>query len=258
MMKTRKRFSFADSSRIRQMRGCPISPVYTSEANSTPVPSKPRTASIALARSRAVKPFLSLEVPQPPSNPAAHTAKIMPAPVRRLELPDRQSRVLRTIFKGLSLSNCGVVAALAFAAAAGAATIPLTKITATGETPQLSSGYPADKFGASVAVSADGSTAVVGGFGDNGGRGAVWFFDHDAGGWRQLPKLTNTATVGAAWFGDSVALSADGHTAIVGAPLDNVNVGSAWIYTRTSADWELQAKLTGSEPSSAVEDGFGI
>jgi FG-GAP repeat len=166
--------------------------------------------------------------------------------------------VLRTLSRALSLSHYGVVAALVLATAAGAAAVPLTKISATDETPIVSSGYPADKFGTSLAVSQSGSTAVVGGFGDDGGRGAVWFFDHDAAGWHQLPKLTNTATVGAAWFGDSVALSADGRTAIVGAPFDNVNVGSAWVYTRTGAGWQLQAKLTGSEPSSSVEDGFGI
>jgi len=166
--------------------------------------------------------------------------------------------VLRTRFRALSVSHLGVVAMLVFAATVGAAAFPLHKITATDETPQVSSGYPADKFGSSVAISQNGSTAVVGAFGDDGGRGAVWFFDHNTAGWHQLPKVTNTATVGAAWFGDSVALSADGRTAIVGAPFDNVNVGSAWVYIRTSAGWQLQTKLTGSEPSSTVEDGFGI
>lgn len=154
-----------------------------------------------------------------------------------------------------------LVALCVGATAAGSATAALapstTKIVPSDEQRQASSGY-AGKYGASVALSADATTALVGGFEDNGGAGSAWFLTRDAGGWHQQPKVTSQGTVGAAWFADSVALSANGSTALIGAPLDNVNVGSAWVFTRGSSGWTQQAKLIGSTPSATVQDGFGI
>jgi hypothetical protein len=45
----------------------------------------------------------------------------------------------------------------------------------------------------------------------------------------------------------SVALSADGNTAIVGGQYDNVNVGAAWVFTRTGGAWSQEdTKLVGA------------
>jgi hypothetical protein len=47
--------------------------------------------------------------------------------------------------------------------------------------------------------------------------------------------------------GTSVALSADGNTAIVGGPLDNGDTGAAWVYTRSGNIWSQQGdKLVGT------------
>ena len=73
--------------------------------------------------------------------------------------------------------------------------------------------------GFSVAVSADGNTAIVGGPKDNAAAGAAWVFTRSGGVWSQQgSKLVGTGAVGAAAQGCSVALSADGNTAIVGGP----------------------------------------
>jgi len=40
--------------------------------------------------------------------------------------------------------------------------------------------------------------------------------------------------------GSSVALSADGNTAIVGGPLDNSGVGAAWVFTQSGGAWTQQ------------------
>ncbi len=40
--------------------------------------------------------------------------------------------------------------------------------------------------GGSVALSADGNTAIVGGYGDNNGAGAAWVFTRSGGVWTQL------------------------------------------------------------------------
>jgi hypothetical protein len=76
--------------------------------------------------------------------------------------------------------------------------------------------------GSSVAISADGNTAIVGGPDDNidasgtTGVGAAWVFIRSGGAWvQQGPKLVGSGAVGQ---GFSVALSADGNIAIVGGP----------------------------------------
>jgi hypothetical protein len=155
----------------------------------------------------------------------------------------------------------GVLAVCIAVVAAGTATAALVpsakKIAPIDEQRQASSGY-SGKYGNSVALSSDATTALIGGFEDNGGAGSAWFLTRDASGWHQQPKVTTKGTVGAAWFGDSVALSDDGGTALIGAPLDNVSVGSAWVFTHSTSGWTQQAKLIGSAPSSTVQDGFGV
>src|SRR5437870_5081803 len=84
--------------------------------------------------------------------------------------------------------------------------------------------------GISVALSADGNTAIVGGLNDNAGAGAVWVFTRSGGVWTQQgSKLVGTGAVGNAAQGVSVALSADGNTAFVGGREDNVGAGAAWV-----------------------------
>jgi hypothetical protein len=101
--------------------------------------------------------------------------------------------------------------------------------------------------GSSVALSADGNTALVGGPGDNTNTGAAWVFTRSGGVWTQQGnKLVGSGAVGAAQ-GWSVALSADGNTALVGAPNDNNGFGTVWIFTHSSGVWTQQgAKLVGS------------
>ncbi|HSY52203.1 MAG TPA: hypothetical protein VLC46_25605 [Thermoanaerobaculia bacterium] len=102
--------------------------------------------------------------------------------------------------------------------------------------------------GTSVAVSADGNTAVVGGTRDSGGIGATWVWTRSAGVWTQQSKLAGSDTAGAFVLqGASVAISADGNTAIVGGPRDNNYEGAAWVFTRNAGVWTQQgAKLVGS------------
>ncbi len=112
------------------------------------------------------------------------------------------------------------------------------------------------KLGASVALSADGDTAIVGGPSDKGNIGAAWVFTRSGGVWTQQEwtqqktlqtKLVGTGAVGEAYQGQSVALSADGNTAIVGGPVDNAYAGAAWVFTRSGGVWTQQGgKLVGT------------
>ncbi|HEX7679608.1 MAG TPA: hypothetical protein VF713_15860, partial [Thermoanaerobaculia bacterium] len=101
--------------------------------------------------------------------------------------------------------------------------------------------------GQSVALSADGNTAIVGGVVD-GSSGAAWVWTRSGGVWsQQSAKLVGSGAAGNASQGQSVALSADGNTAIVGGGFDNSQAGAAWVWTRSAGVWTQQgAKLVGS------------
>jgi hypothetical protein len=101
--------------------------------------------------------------------------------------------------------------------------------------------------GQSVALSADGSTAIVGGISDKGFAGAAWVWTRSGGVWIQQAKLAGSDAAGVALQGSSVALSADGNTAIVGGSEDNHFAGAAWIWIRSGGVWTQQGpKLVGS------------
>ena len=85
----------------------------------------------------------------------------------------------------------------------------------------------------SVALSVDGSTAIVGAPGDNSNVGAAWVFVRNGSTWTQQTKLVGTGGIGTSRQGTSVALSADGNTAIVGGVNDNAGAGAAWVFTRS-------------------------
>jgi PKD repeat protein len=103
------------------------------------------------------------------------------------------------------------------------------------------------QFGFSVALSSDGDTALIGARGDGGQVGAAWVFIRSGSTWTQQgAKLTGTDEIGKGEFGSGVALSADGDTALIGAPSDNGNVGGAWIFTRSGSTWTQRGgKLIG-------------
>ena len=89
----------------------------------------------------------------------------------------------------------------------------------------------AARQGHSVALSADGSTALLGGFGDNSDQGAAWVFVREGTAWSQQgSKLVGSGSVGAARQGESVALSSDGSTALLGGTRDNSFQGAGWVF----------------------------
>jgi Bacterial Ig-like domain (group 3)/Divergent InlB B-repeat domain len=114
--------------------------------------------------------------------------------------------------------------------------------------------------GQSVAVSADGNTVLVGGSGDNGDTGAAWVFVRSGSTWSQQgPKLVGSDAAGVPFQGQSVALSADGNTAVVGGWNDNSGTGAAWVYTRSGTTWSQQGpKLVGSGASGPAHQGFSV
>jgi PKD repeat protein len=127
------------------------------------------------------------------------------------------------------------------------------QLTGTGESAE-------GKFGNSVALSADGDTALIGAPAEGGDVGAAWVFTRSGSTWTQQgPKLTGTGESGEGEFGASVALSADGETALVGSPADYDNAGAAWVFTRSGSTWTQQgAKLVANDESELEHSLFGV
>src|ERR1039457_2514127 len=115
--------------------------------------------------------------------------------------------------------------------------------------------------GQSAALSGDGNTAIVGGPFDNNGVGTVWAYTRSGGVWgQQGGKLVGTGAVGGAGQGNSVALSYDGNTALVGGPNDYNNAGAAWVFTRSGGVWSQQGgKLVGAgAPDALPKQGLSV
>jgi len=143
-----------------------------------------------------------------------------------------------------------------------------------------------DFFGAAVALSADGTTLVVGAPGEassatgvNGdssdnalpGAGAAYIFSSEGDGWSQeaYVKASRGGTGDA--FGTTIALSADGSTLAIGAPYEasaahgvdgdetddsSLDVGAVYVFERIGSVWSQAAYLKAS--NSDAEDYFGI
>ena len=140
------------------------------------------------------------------------------------------------------------------------------------------------RFGWSVALSADGNTALVGAPSEDGGAGAAWTFTREPNGWKQagaklmIPEATleqepcnnveedeeegeepGEGESRPCHFGRTVALSADGETAVVGAPRENANAGAVWTFTRTEAGgWSTGTELSSPEALGPQRFGVGL
>jgi hypothetical protein len=123
-----------------------------------------------------------------------------------------------------------------------------------------------DFFGTAVALSADGTTAFIGSSDTNSEQGAVYVY-HVAseGAWvnNSTPLATLTPSGGSEGeaFGDSVDVSGDGTTAIIGASGLNNGSGAAYIYAASSeSTWSDSSTPSATLSDSAVNEfaAFGI
>ena len=110
--------------------------------------------------------------------------------------------------------------------------------------PDCTGGATNDQFGYSVALSADGSTALVGAYGRSSSMGAAYVFTRSGSVYSQTAALTATGGANDDYFGISVALSADGNTALVGATGRNTSTGAAYVFTRSNGVYSQTATLT--------------
>lgn len=159
-----------------------------------------------------------------------------------------------TAIIGGQVDNGGVGAAWVFTRSNGTWTQQGAKLVGTGYTGTT------PYQGTSVALSADGNTAMIGGIGDNTNQGAVWVFVRSGGTWTQQgSKLVAAGNTGAARLGIDVSLSADGNTAIAGGYQDNSNAGATWVFTRSGTTWtQSGTKLVGTGSVGSAFQGGSV
>ncbi|MHB8735809.1 MAG: FG-GAP repeat protein [Terriglobales bacterium] len=127
-----------------------------------------------------------------------------------------------------------------------------------------------DRFGRSVALSGDGSTALVGAyyktiytrFGANVGQGAAYVFTRSGTTWSPQQELKADDGAANDRFGNAVALSVDGSTALVGARSKTIGAnsyhGAAYVFTRSGTTWSQQQELTASDGAAGDYFGYAV
>ena len=145
-----------------------------------------------------------------------------------------------------------------------------------------------DYFGWSVALSANGDTLVVGApyeassaTGINGNQGdnsaadsgAVYVFTRSGTMWSQQAYVKASNTGAGDSFGESVALSGDGDTLVVGAPHEDSSAtgihgnpvnnsaqssGAAYVFGRSGTTWTQQAYVKASNTEAADYFGYSV
>jgi IPT/TIG domain/FG-GAP repeat len=89
------------------------------------------------------------------------------------------------------------------------------------------------EFGKSVALSPDGTYALIGGPHESNNSGAAWLFTRSGESWVQQQTVTGRGEEEYPYtgLGGSVAISADGSTAVIGGPGYNHSFGAAWMFS---------------------------
>ena len=116
-----------------------------------------------------------------------------------------------------------------------------------------------DTFGNSVSLSQDGNTALIGAmYATVNGKvyqGAAYILTRTGTVWSAPTKLVAPDGVVNDLFGDQVALSGDGATALIAAPQNQSDRGSVYISNRTGNNWSAPVKLVAAD--GLAGDFFG-
>jgi hypothetical protein len=116
---------------------------------------------------------------------------------------------------------------------------------------ELTSSFSPSSFGSSVSISGDGTTAIVGDPLGGDGSGNAVVFRYDGISWDSGTELTSSFSP--ASFGNSVSISGDGTTAIVGDPSGGDGSGNAIVFRYNGSSWDSGIELT--SPVSSINFG---
>ncbi|MHB8647027.1 MAG: IPT/TIG domain-containing protein [Thermomicrobiales bacterium] len=150
-----------------------------------------------------------------------------------------------------------VIGAFGKSNATGAAHVFVRSGTTWSQQQKLTAndGAGSDRFGTSVGMSGDGTTAVIGASNKDNATGAAYVFLRSGTTWSQQQKLIATDGAGGDEFGSAVSVSGDGTTAVIGARYKNNLTGAAYVFVLSSTTWSQQQKLTAND--GVTNDDFG-
>ncbi len=118
-----------------------------------------------------------------------------------------------------------------------------------------------DYFGYSVSISATGERVVIGSYQDDdkgNQSGSAYIFTLNEEVWEQTVKISASDGAVNQFFGESVSISGNGNSIIIGAKYDTEHgnlSGAAYIYKWDGIDWN-ESKLAATD--IAAGDNFGI
>jgi hypothetical protein len=158
-----------------------------------------------------------------------------------------------TAARGLSEQPAALAQAIAQAVGAAA---PNGSYTQKQEL-QPSDPSPSD-FGYGVVLSGDGHTALVGAPNKNSGQGAAYIFTQQGSTWTEQQELVASDPTAASFFGASVALSDDGHIALIGAFGKNGSQGAAYIFAERGSTYTQQQEVTASDGISGDDFSWSV
>jgi FG-GAP repeat protein len=151
-----------------------------------------------------------------------------------------------------------------------------------------------DSFGVSNMLSDDGNTILIGSLDEDclctgivqgrttiGGNdqpsdtssGAAYVFVRSGATWVQQAYIKPTSIHAGDWFGNRLALSGDGNTALIGAPLEDNSAqgingneragmadeaGAAWLFSRSGDRWTQRAYMKGDNTRRRDEFGSSL
>lgn len=117
-------------------------------------------------------------------------------------------------------------------------------------------------FGNSVAISEDGGTGVIGAYVFNSSAGQAYVFTNSGGTWSQAAILNASDVAADASFGNSVAISEDGGTALIGAYQAHVgsisDAGQAYVFANSGGTWSQTAVLKANDASTSANFGNSV
>ena len=119
-----------------------------------------------------------------------------------------------------------------------------------------SDGAGEDEFGLDVALSGNGTVALIGAQGDDDVTGSAYVYRFDGSTWVEEQKLTASDAAVFDYFGNAVAVMGD--VALVGALADDDNgnnSGSVYLFRFDGREWVEDRKLKANDGSSV--DNFG-
>ena len=114
-----------------------------------------------------------------------------------------------------------------------------------------SNGTANQQFGHGVAISQDGSKAIIGAAADSpggvNGIGSCYYYVRTGDVWSEVSKIPSPEPEVRSYFGSSTGLNSNGDVFVVGAyGKDDIGVdsGAIYVFTRTNNTWSLEGKIT--------------